>query len=377
MLKRGYGLLTIAFCLAATASAMYAQETTWDRNTSVFVMTNDNVKNEILTYKRGYDGQFVLRERVATGGRGSGGLIDPLQSQGSLTINGDHRLLFAVNSASGTVSSFYIFNGVPVFSDREPSDGAFPIAVTEHNGIVYVLNAGGNGAVVPFQVDRFGRLHEIQNSSAFLTSTNSGASSISVSPDGKWLIVIEKAINSIDVFPVHPDGTLGTVVSNKSVTPGVFATNFTANGQLIVSENQPSNGGDTSSISSYTINASGSLTAISQSLPTDGNGNCWNAVTPNSKWIYVDNAGTGTVAGFSIASNGTLTPVANTILITLPDGAANLDMTTSGDGKYLFNLLSGAGEIGVYSINPDGTLNQLGNIDGLPKTAGFNGIAAL
>jgi 6-phosphogluconolactonase len=44
---------------------------------------------------------------------------------------------------------------------------------------------------------------------------------------------------------------------------------------------------------------------------------------------------------------------------------------------YLFNLLSGTGAIGIYTINPDGTLNQLGDIEGLPQTAGFNGIAAL
>ena len=52
-------------------------------------------------------------------------------------------------------------------------------------------------------------------------------------------------------------------------------------------------------------------------------------------------------------------------------------MTVSGDGKYLFNLQSGSGAIGVFSINSDGTLNQLGDIEGLPKTVGFNGIAAL
>jgi 6-phosphogluconolactonase len=377
MLKSVPGLLAVALCLGASASTMYAAETIGGGNTSVFVMTNDNVKNEILTYQRSFNGQFVLRERVATGGRGSGGQTDPLQSQGALTISGDHSLLFAVNSASGTVSSFHLLNGLPVFIDQENSDGAFPIAVTEHNGTVYVLNAGGSGAVVAFKADTLGRLQEIQNSSTFLTSLNSGASSISVSPNGKWLIVVEKATNSIDVFPVHPNGTLGTVVNNKSVTPGVFATVFTPNGQLIVSENQPHSGTDTSSISSYTINANGSLTAISQSLPTYGNGNCWNVITPNGKWVYVDNAGTFTVAGFSIASSGALAPIANTILSTLPDGVNNLDIATSGDGKYLFNLLSGAGAIGVYTINPDGTLNQLGDIEGLPKTAGFNGIAAL
>jgi hypothetical protein len=64
-----------------------------------------------------------------------------------------------------------------------------------------------------------------------------------------------------------------------------------------------------------------------------------------------------------------LSAIANTILSTLPDGVNNLDITISGDGKYLFNLQSGAGAVGVFTINPDGTLNQFGDIEGLPKTA--------
>ena len=375
MMKLVPGLLAVTVCIGASASPVLAQA--GGGNTSVFVMTNDKVKNEVLTYQRGYDGQFVLRERAATGGRGSGGETDPLQSQGALTISGDHTLLFAVNSASGSVSSFHILDGIPVLIDKETSEGAFPIAVTEHNGTVYVLNAGGSGAIVAFKADGFGRLHEIQNSSAFLTGTNSGASSISVSPNGKWLIVIEKASNSIDVFPILADGTLGTVVANKSVTAGVFATVFTAGGQLIVSENQPNSGTDTSSISSYTINANGTLTAISQSIPTFGNGNCWNAITPNGKWVFVDNSATSSVAGFSISSAGALSPIANTVVSTLPEGSTNLDMAVSADGKYLFNVLSGAGAISVFTINANGTVNQLGSIEGLPQTVGFNGIAAL
>ena len=374
MMKLVPGLLAVTVCIGASASPVLAQA--GGGNTSVFVMTNDKVKNEVLTYQRGYDGQFVLRESAATGGRGSGGETDPLQSQGALTISGDHTLLFAVNSASGSVSSFHILDGIPVLIDKETSEGAFPIAVTEHNGTVYVLNAGGSGAIVAFKADGFGRLHEIQNSSAFLTGTNSGASSISVSPNGKWLIVIEKASNSIDVFPILADGTLGTVVANKSVTAGVFATVFTPGGQLIVSENQPNSGTDTSSISSYTINANGTLTAITQSIPTFGNGNCWNAITPNGKWVFVDNSATSSVAGFSISSAGALSPIADTVVSTLPEGSTNLDMAISADGKYLFNVLSGAGQIGVFTINAGGTVNQLGSIEGLPQTVGFNGIAA-
>jgi 6-phosphogluconolactonase (cycloisomerase 2 family) len=376
MLKPVHGLLTIALSLGALTPTMYGADFHQGAGGSVFVLSNDNIKNEVLTFQLGHNGQFALSDRTATGGRGSGGTTDPLQSQGSLTLSGDHNFLFAVNSASGTVSSFRIVDGLPSLVDNESSGGAFPVAVAEHNGTVYVLNAGGSGAVVVFKRDGPGKLHNIPNSTVFLTGSNSGGSSISVSPDGHWLVVIEKASNSIDVFPLQSDGRPGTVVANKSVTPGVFATAFTPSGQLIVSENQP-NGTDVSSISSYAINGNGTLTPITQSLHTFGDGNCWNVVSPNGKFVYVDNSGTSTVAGFSIAPTGALTPVAGTLLSTLPDHTTNLDMTISGDGKYLFNLDSGTGAVGVYTFNSDGTLNQLPDIEGLPKTAGFNGIAAL
>jgi 6-phosphogluconolactonase len=377
MLKSVPGFLAIALFIGASTSRSYAADAYQTSGSSVFVMTNNATSNEVLAYRPGDDGQFVLADRVATGGRGSGGLNDPLQSQGSLTLSADHTLLFAVNSASGTVSSFRLVNGLPVFVDQEPSGGAFPVAVAEHNHVVYVLSASGNGAVVVFNADPFGHLSEIPNSTTYLTTANSGGSSISVSPDGRWLVVIEKVPNKIDVFPIQLDGKLGTVVANASATPGVFATNFTPNGQLVVSENQPSDGTDTSTTSSYTINANGTLSAITQSIPTQGNGNCWNVITPNGRWVYVDNAGTFTIAGFSIAANGVLTPIAGTVLSELPDGAVNIDITTSGDGKYLYEVNSGLGTIGVFGINSDGTLTPLGSIEGLPPTAGFNGIAAL
>jgi len=377
MLKAVRSLLTITLSVVALTSTMHAANDLTGSPSTVFVMTNDNLKNEVLAYQRLYNGSFALRGSFATDGRGSGGTTDPLQSQGSLTLSGDHNLLFAINAGSGTISSFHIVDGLPLLVDKKPTGGAFPVAVAEHNGTVYVLNAGGNGAIVAFRADGLGHLQEIPNSLTHLTATNSGGSSISVSPNGRTLVVIEKAPNNIDTFAIQPDGTLGTVVINHSGTPGVFAGVFTPNGQLVVSENQPSSGTDTSSISSYTINTNGTLTAISQSIPTDGNGNCWNAITPNGKWVYNDNSGTSTVAGFSVGSNGALTPIDGTVLFSNPEGTTNLDMATSGDSKFLYTINSGAGTVSIFSIDSDGTLTSIGVIDGLPKTVGFNGIAAL
>lgn len=371
------GLMATMIGVAALTPAMHAAGDILGSGSTVFVMTNDAVDNEVLAYKRSFDGQFTLKGHFRTGGRGSGGTTDPLQSQGSLTLSQDHKLLFAINAGSGTVSSFHILGGLPLLVDQKPTGGAFPVAVAEHNDTVYVLNAGGNGAIVAFHADPLGRLYQISNpTTVHLTATNDGASDILVNPSGTTLVVIEKGPNNIDTFPIHPDGTLGEVVVNHSVTPGVFATVFAPSGILIVSENQPG-GTDISSISSYAINANGTISAVSQSLHTFGDGNCWNAITPNGRFVYVDNAGTSSVAGFSVGTNGVLTPIAGTVLATDPAGAANLDLSISGDGKYLYTLNSGLGTIGVYGLNPDGTLTNLGEIDGVPSHVGFNGIAAL
>jgi 6-phosphogluconolactonase (cycloisomerase 2 family) len=370
-------MLTLALSLGALSSTTQAADNFFNNSAStVFIMTNDVEKNEVLAYQRLVDGRLTLKQRLATGGRGSGGTTDPLQSQGSLTLSQDHNLLFAINSGSGTISSFHLLGGLPILVDQEITGGSEPVAVAEHNGMVYVLNAGGNGAIVAFRTDNLGRLHEVPNSTVHLTATHSGGSSVSISPDGKTLAVIEKVPHNIDILPIHPDGTLGAIVINHSVTPGAFSAIFSANGQLIVSENQPG-GTNISSISSYAVNPNGTVTAITQSLPTLGDGNCWNAITPNGKWVYADNSATSTVAGFSVGANGSLTPIGGTILGVNPSGTTNLDVAVSGDGKYLYTIDSGTGSVSVYSINADGTLNTLGGIDGLPKTVGFNGIAAL
>lgn len=369
------GLLAAVLTVAACTPMLHA-DNNFNARSSVFVLTNDADKNEVLTYQRLVNGSLSLIRRVATGGRGSGGTTDPLQSQGSLTLSQDRSLLFAVNAGSGTVSSFQLRNGIPVLADRTPAGGAFPVAVVEHNHLVYVLNAGGNGAVIGFRADVVGHLHPISQPTVHLTATNDGASAISISPDGRTLVVVEKVPNNIDTFPIQADGTLGRVKVNHSVTPGVFATSFTPEGVLIVSENQPG-GTNVSSVSSYRINADGTISAISQSLPSQGDGNCWNVVTPNGQFVYFDNSASSSIAGFSIGANGALTPIAGTILITEPDGATNLDMSVSGDGKYLYTVNSGLGTLGVFGINSDGTLKDLGEIEGLPKSVGFNGIASL
>jgi 6-phosphogluconolactonase (cycloisomerase 2 family) len=360
----------VAAATALNARAQTASET-------VFVMTNAASRNEVIAYKQSPDGHFYETHRYATGGRGSGGITDPLQSQGSLLLSQDHTFLLAANAGSGTVSVFRIDRSSLFLVDQVASGGSEPLAVAQFGNLVYVLNAAGSGSIVAFQLGPDGHLREIQNSTTYLTADNTGGSSLSISPNGTFLSVTERVPNNIDTFRIQPDGTLAPIVVTHSAAPGVFAAAFAPDGNLIVSETGPAGGVDASATSSYSVLPNGTLSAISQSVPTFGNANCWNAIAPNGKWVYVSNAGSSTISGFAIGQGGALTPIAGTVVGTNPDGSTNLDITVSGDSKYVFTLNSGSGTVGVFAIQSDGSLTSAGEISGLPQSAGFNGIAAL
>src|SRR5580692_6263602 len=121
MLKAIRGLLTVALSVGAFTSTMYAANIFTGSSSTVFVMTNDTVKNEVLAYQRLQDGSFALKGSFATGGRGSGGTTDPLQSQGSLTLSGDHNLLFAISTQAVALSPASISSAVcPSSSIKRP-----------------------------------------------------------------------------------------------------------------------------------------------------------------------------------------------------------------------------------------------------------------
>jgi 6-phosphogluconolactonase (cycloisomerase 2 family) len=346
---------------------------------AVFVMTNAANKNEVIAFERDTNGTLGDTVSYDTHGRGSGGITDPLESQGSLTLSHDHSLLFAVNAGSGSITIFNVHKSAALtFLSKTPSSGAQPSAIAEFNGLVYVLNSGGAGSLVGFHLGNGGQLNQIKNSTAFLTGTTTGGASLAFSPDGQFLVVTERVANNIDVFHVQPDGTLSPIVVNHNPAPGTFSVAFAPNGAAIVSETGSAGVTNGSAISSYKVNSNGTVTAITHSLPTFAAGNCWDAITPDGRWVYVSNSGSDNISGFNIGKDGSLTPIAGTVLGNNPSGSHNVDIAVSADGKFVYTINSQSGNIGVFAINQqDGSLTSLGQAGDLPKSVGFNGIAAL
>ena len=99
-------------------------------------------------------------------------------------------------------------------------------------------------------------------------------------------------------------------------------------------------------------------------------------MTPNGRFVYASNAGSSTIAGFSISAAGTLTSLPGTVVGVNPTGSSNIDITVSADSKFLYSLNAATGAIGIFAIQPGGSLTNLGTTGGLPASAGLNGIAA-
>jgi 6-phosphogluconolactonase len=363
--------LTVVVCLVAGGAflsaprALHAEQ----NRGAVFVMTNAATNNQIVAYSRQEDGSLQSAGAFSTGGNGSGGTVDPLHSQGSLRLSEDHHLLFAVNAGSGTISSFVVDGATLALADTTNSGGSSPSALAQVGDLLYVLNSGGNGNVSGFRVTPHGKLHPIENSTRNLSGTSTSPTSIAFSPNGQFLVATENAANNVDVFRVHPNGTLSDVVANSTPGAAPFAAVFAPNGALIVA-------GTANTISSYWVQSNQTIDAITSALPTDGQATCWDLVAPNGRIVYAINANTSNIAGFDIARNGSLTPIGATIVGSNPTGSANLDTAISGNGKFVYTLNAATGSIGIFSVQSDGALLNNGQAEGLPASAGLNGIAA-
>jgi len=347
---------------------------------AVYAMTNDASENQVLVYRRNSKGLLTFHRPVLTHGRGSGGVLDPLDSQGSLALSEDNKFLFVANAGSGTISSFRVVPSGLVFVDQANSGGAQPLSIAIDGDLLYLLN---NANITGFHILQNGSLSAIPASTRFLAAIAArdlGASDIVFSPNGSFLVLTERLANQIVVFPVEADGVTGTPVHNNSHGNTPFSCAFTPSGVLIVAEF--AGGPDGGAASSYTIAMDGTLQLISGSVPTQGKAACWNVVTPDGKACVVTNSPSDTAALFSVSEAGELSFVNIT---SVGPNTFPIDTALTPDGLFLYTLNAKAGSISAYRLDessrpgkrPRLTLTLLGSVsDGLTGSSGLNGLAA-
>jgi 6-phosphogluconolactonase (cycloisomerase 2 family) len=335
-------------------------------------MTDDAELNAILAFSRGADGSLEPAGTYPTGGAGSGGGESVLRSQGSVTLSGSGRFLFVVNAGSDEVSSFRVEGSRLTLAGTAPSGGALPVSVTEHEGVVYVLNAGGEGNISGFLVGEHGDLAPLRGSTRSLSSATSGPAQVSFNPFGDVLAVTEKAAQAISLYAVGEDGRAygPTALPSAGSTPFGFA--FTRHDLLIVSEAAGGPSG-TSAVSSYEVDGHmGEL--VSGSVPDFQHAACWLTVTRDGRWAFVANAASGDISSYAIDRQGALTLVAGAAGV-LPPGGKPLDLALTRGDHILYSLDAGNHAIVAFTRTGDGSLASLGaQATGLPAQA--VGIAA-
>jgi 6-phosphogluconolactonase (cycloisomerase 2 family) len=345
---------------------------------AVFVHTNDPTSNAVIVYDRASDGLLTEVKRYATGGKGgseSGAVADPLASQGSLTYDAAHSLLFAVNAGSDTVTVFEVHGTRLQRIQTIASGGVLPTSVGVAQSLVYVLNASGDGGISGFRIGSDNRLHPIANSTRSLGLGNpanpnflKSPSQVAITPDATAVVVATKTNGVLDVFKLKDSGAPEqTPVTTTSVGPVPFALNFDAAERLLVAE---ANGAETS----YQVQSSGALAAIGQ-VPNGQAATCWSVLAKG--FVYVSNSGSNTITGYSENASGVLS-LLNPSGVTATTDAAPVDIAASRDGNYLYQEATRAGAIDEFKVNDDGSLTWIGALTGLPidNGSGIEGIAA-
>lgn len=357
---------------------------------AVYVMTNAAADNEVVVFSRSASGKLERAGSFSTGGLGSGTppVKDPLGSQDALYLSDDHSFLFAVNAGSNEVSSFTVSeDGLTLtLVNKVSSAGERPVSLTTHGDLLYVVNAGGRGNISGFRVADTGMLSPLSDSTQPLSDTDTplpgstvAPGSIRFSPDGGLLVVTEKATSLIDVYKVEA-GRPGPPNVQPSAGRTPFGADFDSRGTYIVSETNATAPRmpvpEGASVSSYKLSADGVLNVVSETTPTLETAACWIQITPDDRYVYTTNTASGTITGFRLGDDGTLTRLAEDgITGTTGDGSVPLGMAISGD--FLYVLSAGQGEVKVFGIEDDGGLTRLSAFDigGLPGDT-VEGVAA-
>ena len=335
----------------------------------IFTSTNAVAGNELLVYASAPGGMLSLQARLQTQGQGTG---TGLGNQGAVSLSRNGRFLFVVNALSNSVSTFAIRRDGIVLRSSVGSGGLQPVSATEHEGIVFVLNAGGAGNVTGFRnVD--GTLQALAGSTQPLSAAGgTGPAQVSLSPDGEVLLVTEKATNKLTSYRVRHDGRIDAplVTASAGATPFGFA--FDRRGNALVSE---AFGGATnaSAVSSYSFEdrMPARPILVSASVATTQTAACWVVVTPNGRHAYVTNTGSGTISSYRVQRSGKIALAQG---VAAASAGGPIDAAISADGRGLFVLNAGSHTITSFTIARDGSLAASGSVAGLP--AGANGLAA-
>jgi 6-phosphogluconolactonase len=348
---------------------------------ALYSATNNPGANAVVWWRRNSNGTLTKKGTVKTGGKGIAAQQPfgfPIEdSSGSIALTSDGKILFVPNAGDNTISAFQITSKGPKLVDRVTSGGILPVSLTVHKNTLYILNEV-SGTIFGYHFSKTGFLTPIVNSEQALSTVgNLGvAAQIGFDPSGKTLVVSLRALpatkGTIDTFKVNGDGSTGPAVAHTADDANPFGFAF-AGERLIISNvgfvatppgvmpNPVDPTQFNGTTSSYNLSAT-NLT-LNNTASSNARAACWVVISKDKKFAFVVNtlsgsvpetgSGKGSIARYSIGSDGKLTLLGNTD--TTPGGFPG-DEALSSDGKYLYVLTpfvmgKDQSHLDVYSVS--------------------------
>ena len=342
--------ISFAVCTAGAATA-------GSQVGRVYVLSN-KPENSVLVFDRASDGSLTFIQEAATQGAGTGATGDPLQSQGSVALRADNKILLAVNPASGELTAFRVTDAGLEFGSKVSSGGFFPVSVTVYSNLVYVVNQLGVPNINGYTVSDAGQLLEIASSTRDLAGGPLALpAEVSFTPDGTQLIVTEKGTRLLDIFNLLTGGR----------TNGPFPE---TSRRVSGAPPEPISHFSPTTASSYRLTAGGIPQPVSRKVPDHGTAACWVVVTGDVAWVV--NTASAAVSSYQIGTDASIT-LANPVAASTGTGTVPIDAAASSDGLFLYQVLSTTGQIAVFGISGS-ALTPLTTVSGLPLS--IQGIAA-
>ncbi|MEV6196649.1 beta-propeller fold lactonase family protein [Streptomyces sp. NPDC051920] len=381
----------LAAAAAATVAVTVASASQYSGSTpgadhAVFVQGNELGGNTIHVFARGDDGSLKAAGTYATGGKGGDQVdapTDSLASQGSLVYDDASGMLLAVNAGSGTVTSFRVEGNRLTDRHVVSSGGAFPASIAVHGRVAYVMNAGGRGSVQGFEISG-GGLRPLAGSYRSLGLANkdiplfsSSPGEVAFTPDGRSLVVTTKSANTVEVLPMKRNGlpAVAAPVVNKSAGAVPFAIAFDATGKrMLVAEAAKS------TVTTYKVRHDGTLKVLQKPLPNGQETLCW--LERAGDHFYGGNTGNSTVTGYRTDRHGRLS-LTNDVGIATPPSARSqgvIDLAVTKDERFLYVQNAVSGTVDGFRVRTDGSLTKVTTADtGLSPfgESGMEGIVAV
>ena len=325
-----------------------------------YIDGNTAPANTIDGFARHADGSLtaLAGSPFAAGGAGLGA---GLASQGAIQVTRDGRYLLAVDAGSNQISVLRVTaGGVPVLVGRPvSSDGIKPVSVAvSPSGLVYVANSGAGGSnYAGFQLSFNGTLTPIPGST-YAVPDNSGLGDVFFNAFGNHLVGTRTGTSEIDSFVVAPNGRLlpahGSPFTGQGL--GQLGAEFSPASPSRLFVSNAHNGAGLGTVSAYFDGPSGQLSSIGSSPYADGQtAPCWVEISHDGRYLFAVNPGSGNLSSYAIYRAGSLALIGST---PISGGGADIDARLSPDGRYLLVDGSGMHSVSVFAVN-GGSLTEL------------------